>query len=564
MPEKRLKVSVSETESVRDALNGRPAESADATDATDGLYEVLDGRMSPDQLQDVVRSVLRGEGVPPGEPELEVLKPGTYRTYVDGTCLEIRSRPLPDVAPDTLDHILPAAGSRQVLLTTSGPVSDGARAVFRRLVEKLTLRGQCYTEAEIESIVRAMPLVDRYATKEPALADWALIFRDHYVENSVGFLLGMERAGLDPDWVFALSKGDRTLHRSRVHSWFLQHGYLSDVLDNSVINGSADATAQAYALGVNERVNAFIWRAHAAGRKVLVIDDGGLLAQGYGSRGALTEHIDAAVELTVSGLKRIAGAPGELSIPVLNMARSRLKTMLGYNEIADSCVRRLRAVLPGEKFIGRHVLVLGYGTLGARVAHALRALGCRVSVVDTDVLALITAAEHGFETYRTATEALRDHSPFLIIGGTGELAVTEENLPLLPDGVYLAGFATKDFSLLSEGHPGVESTVVPYVGVRYLLPSGAAATLLGDGRSLNLFEYEGIANRGYDAYRAGTLIAARTVCRDLDALGPGLHLEPVDRAVDEAGLFDAYYEEYLAGARRRAGDAAGPVPATVR
>ncbi|MFJ1748200.1 hypothetical protein ACIOJD_18425 [Streptomyces sp. NPDC088116] len=539
-------MAVFETDSVRDAVDGRGAE-----EPPEGLYEVLDGRMTCDELHDVIRAVIYDEGRSPAEPRLEVLKPGNFRVYLGDTRLDIRSQALPDVAPDTLDHILPAAGSRRVLLTTSGPLPDEVRAVFVRLLEKLTLRGQCYSEAEIDSIVRAMPLVDRYATKEPALANWALIFRDHYVENSVGFLLGMERAGLDPDWVFALSKGDRTLHRSRVHAWFLNHGYLSDVLDNSVINGSADTTAQAYALAVNERVNGFIRQAHAAGRKVMVIDDGGLLAQGYGADGVLTEYIDAALELTVSGLKRIANAPGKLSIPVLNMARSRLKTMLGYNEIADSCVRRLRAILPGEKFIGRHVLILGFGTLGARVAHALRALGCRVSVVDTDILALITAAEHGFETYRTAAEALRGHSPFLVIGGTGELAITAADLPLLPDGVYLAGFATKDFSLLSEGSTGIESTVVPYVGVRYILPSGAAATVLGDGRSLNLFEYEGIANRGYDAYRAGTLIAAKTLCRDLDSLGPGLHLAPVDQAIDEAELFSAYYGEYLSGTQHR-------------
>ncbi|PVE09959.1 hypothetical protein [Streptomyces scopuliridis] len=539
-------MTVFETESVDDALNGRVA-----AEPPEGLYEVLDGRMTCDELHDVIRSVLHDDGRPTTEHTLEVLQPGNYRVRLGDSCLEIRSRPLPDVAPDTLDHILPAAGSRRVLLTTSGPLPDDIRALFVSLLEKLTLRGQCYSEAEIDSIVRAMPLVDRYATKEPALADWALIFRDHYVENSVGFLLGMERAGLDPNWVFALSKGDRTLHRSRVHAWFLNHGYLSDVLDNSVINDTADTAAQAYALGVNERVNAFIRQAHAAGRKVLVIDDGGLLAQGYGADGVLTEYIDAALELTVSGLKRIANAPGELSIPVLNMARSRLKTMLGYNEIADSCVRRLRAILPGEKFIGRHVLILGFGTLGARVAYALRSLGCRVSVVDTDILALITAAEHGFETYQTAAEALRGHSPFLVIGGTGELAITAEDLPLLPDGVYLAGFATKDFSILSEGFEGVESTVVPYVGVRHVLPSGAAATVLGDGRSLNLFEYEGIANRGYDAYRAGTLIAAKTLCRDIGSLDPGLHLEPVDRAIDEAELFHAYYSEYLSGKQHR-------------
>ncbi|MFM9443697.1 hypothetical protein [Streptomyces acidiscabies] len=512
-----------------------------------GRYEILDGRMTPHDVRETVRAVLRGEGVP-----VRSSAPDTVLFDLDGTPVHVRSRPVANAAPDTLDAIDPPAARTQVLLAAQGALSPAAEAVFERLAGAVTQDGWCYTDAEITSIVRGMPLVDRYATEEPALRDWALVFRDHYVENSVGFLLGMERAGIDRKWIFALNKGDRTLHRDRVHAWFLRRGYQSDTLDNSVINGSADTAEKAYALAVNERVDAFVRRAHAAGRKVLVVDDGGLLAQGYGASGVLDERVDGALELTVSGLKRITGAPGELSIPVLNMARSRLKSMLGYNEIADSCVRRLRAILPGEKFIGRHVLLLGYGTLGGRVAHALRALGCRVAVVDTDILTLITAAEHGYETYRSAGEALAAHSPFLVIGNTGELAITPQDLPLLPDGVHLAGFATKDFSLLSEGFEGLESTAVPQVGVRYTLPTGTTATLLGDGRSLNLFEYEGIANRGYDAYRAGTLIAAKTLCREARSLGPGLHLEPVDRAIDEAGLFAAYYEEYLASGTRAA------------
>ncbi|WP_279616925.1 hypothetical protein [Streptomyces caeruleatus] len=508
--------------------------------------------MATSALLDIVLSVLRGEGIPLDELH-DVGKPGAgeYRIVLDGVPVRIRSREIAESAPGTLDAADPPAVLSQVLIAAAGPLSERADAVFARLVRAVNLRGQCYTDAEIDSIVRGMPLVDRYATDEPAFRDWALVFRDHYVENSVGFLLGMERAGIDPKWIFALSKGDRTLHRERVHAWFLHRGYRSDVLDNSVINGSADTAERAYALAVNEQVDQFIRQAHASGRKVLVIDDGGLLAQGYGADGVLDEHIDGALELTVSGLKRIAGAPGELTVPVLNMARSRLKTMLGYHEIADSCVRRLRAILPGEKFLGRHVLLLGFGTLGARVAHYLRSQGVRVAVVDTDMLALITAAEHGYETYTSTAEALRAHSPFLVIGNTGELALTHEELPLLPDGVYLAGFATKDFSVLSEGFEGLSSTEIPYVGVRYTLPTGTTATLLGDGRSLNLFEYEGIANRGYDAYRAGTLIAARLLCREADRLGPGLHLEPVDQVIDEAGLFAAYYEQYLAPGSRR-------------
>jgi adenosylhomocysteinase len=527
--------------------SGTAVEDGGYVNLSDGRYEIIDGRMTTGDLFGSVLSVLRGEGIPVEDLlGADKVSRGEYRIVLDGTPVRIRSRAIADPAPGTLDAVDPPAARTQVLIAAAGALSEKAEAVFDRLVQAVNLRGQCYTDAEIDSIVRGVPLVNRYATDEPAFRDWALIFRDHYVENSVGFLLGMERAGMDPKWIFALSKGDRTLHRDRVHASFRHRGYRSDILDNSVINGSADTAERAYALAVNEQVDQFIRQAHASGRKVLVIDDGGLLAQGYGAVGVLDEHIDGALELTVSGLKRIVNAPGELAVPVLNMARSRLKTMLGYHEIADSCVRRLRAILPGEKFLGRHVLLLGFGTLGTRVAHYLRSQGVRVSVVDTDMLALITAAEHGYETYTSTAEALRAHTPFLVIGSTGELVLTHDELPLLPDGVYLAGFATKDFSLLSEGFEGLRSTEIPSVGVRYTLPTGTTATLLGDGRSLNLFEYEGIANRGYDAYRAGTLIAARMLCREAGRLGPGLHLEPVDQAIDEAGLFAAYYEQYLA------------------
>lgn len=72
--------------------------------------------------------------------------------------------------------------------------------------------------------------------------------------------------------------------------------------------------------------DAFLGAAHAVGRRVLGVDDGGLLARGYGALGA-PRTVDAALELTVSGIKRIAAA-GSLAIPVLNLARSQVKSRL--------------------------------------------------------------------------------------------------------------------------------------------------------------------------------------------------------------------------------------------
>ncbi|WP_328609540.1 hypothetical protein OG943_10555 [Amycolatopsis sp. NBC_00345] len=459
-----------------------------------------------------------------------------------GTVLEVHVAASPVDPSATLDPVFPSVTRNRAVLLSSGP----AAVTARDFAERLRHCAAAYTEAELDSITAAMPMLESVIRDASPLAGWALIFRDHFVENSVGFLRAVERCGMPPEWIFALAKGDKTVHRDRVHATFLRRGYSSGVLDNSVINRTATVEEMDEARSSGAAVDRFIHRAHQAGRRVLVVDDGGLLAQGLGSNHLVREAVDAALELTVSGLKRIEGLPGGVTIPVFNMARSALKATIGYNEIADSCLRRVRVLLAGQKVIGRSVLCVGFGTLGRRLALGLRALGCSVTVVDTDIITLIRAAEEGFATCRSVAAALERDRPFLIASSTGDCVVSADTLPLLPDGVFLAGFATKDFSLFTDQPHGLPQVALPGIGVRYRLPGDREVTLLGDGRSLNLFEYEGIPNRGYDLYRAGTLLAAEEMCRRCEELEPGVHTTIVDELVGRSGLYERYYARYLA------------------
>lgn len=161
-------------------------------------------------------------------------------------------------------------------------------------------------------------------------------------------------------------------------------------------------------------------------------------------------------------------------------------------------------------------------------------------------MALIRAAEEGFETARSLRAALEREAPFLITGSTGAQAVTPEDLTALPNGVFLAGFATKDFSLFSLNSENLPVRQIADIGTEYVLPDGGSVVLLGDGRSLNLYEAEGIPNQGYDAYRAGTYLVATAMCRSAKDLPPGVHLEVADQVIEDAGLFDAYYDTYIA------------------
>lgn len=453
------------------------------------------------------------------------------------TAVTVRWKALPPQPPRTQGHQIPAPPALEILID---PARGDSTQLVRELRKHLTAAALPYSATELDGITAAMPLLHRFSAPTSVFDDWALLFRDHYLEHSVGFLLAMEHAGVPAEWIYALDKGDRTWNRDRVHATFVARGYRSGLLDNTALNAAASHAADLDQASAD--INEFIDAAHTAGRRVLVVDDGGLLARGYGSAGARPQA-DAALELTVSGIKRIAAA-GPLTIPVLNMARSQVKVLLGYREIADSCLRRMRTILPGHKFIGRRVLLLGYGTLGSHLAPALRTLGCRVDVVDTDLPTLITAAEAGYATYRSAGEALRANEPFLVVGTTGEIALTEPDLQLLTDGVFLAPFATRDFSILTEQTAAPAPTQIPGVGLRFRLGPGRTATLLGDGRSMNLFEADSIPSQGYDAYRAGTFIAARYLCADPGAVPAGLHTAPADAAITRAGLFEAYYDLY--------------------
>ncbi|MFI6162576.1 Gfo/Idh/MocA family oxidoreductase [Micromonospora haikouensis] len=498
-------------------------------------WHVLHGPMTPDGLRAALGQIAAAHGLSVTYPH-----PDTALVFRQdqSVALTVRWHAHRPPLPDTQAHNLEPDRHLEILLDCRAD-----EATRTSLVNDLTLRLRRHSGSELDRIRAHLPLIDRYATSDLGVDGWALIFRDHYVENTLGFLLGIHRAGIPAHRIYALAKGDRTHRRDRVHATLLAHGIASGVLDNTAINAPAGHETELAA--ARATVDAFIDDAHAVGLRVLVIDDGGLIAQGYGGDDA-ARRVDAAIELTVSGLKRI-GAAGPLAIPVLNLARSELKTRLGYPEIAESCARRLRALLPAHKLSGRRVLVIGFGELGSRLSDSLRGQGAQVHIVDTDPLSLITAAEAGYPTHRRVSDALTAAPPFLVIGTTGSDAITATDLTLIPDEVFLAPFATRDFSLLATPQYDRQATLIPGVGRRYRLDDGRHVTVLGDGRSLNLYEADAIPNQGYDAYRAGTLIAAGWLCRNADQLTPGVHVEIVNDIARGSGLYEAYYDTYLAG-----------------
>ena len=122
--------------------------------------------------------------------------------------LTIRLRVHLSPAPDAQAHNLESETHLEVLVDSST-----ADATETALVDDLTLQLRRHSSRELDRIRAPLPLIDRYASSALGVDGWALIFWDHYVENTLGLLLGVYRAGIPARWIYALAKGDHTHRR---------------------------------------------------------------------------------------------------------------------------------------------------------------------------------------------------------------------------------------------------------------------------------------------------------------------------------------------------------------
>lgn len=192
------------------------------------------------------------------------------------------------------------------------------------------------------------------------------------------------------------------------------------------------------------------------------------------------ENVEAFVELTVTGLKRIGELKeNELPYPVLNVAKSKLKRFITYKEIANTIFTRSIELLAGEKLVGRTVIQLGYGDLGEVLADRYSQYGARVIVIEPDVMKCIEAAEKGFTTFRTLEEAVKYDKPFLIVGASGYNSISKEVIEQLEDGTFITSGATADLNIFKEYEKeGYKYKAIPKYGTQYEI-NGKKITVLG-------------------------------------------------------------------------------------
>ena len=394
-----------------------------------------------------------------------------------------------------------------------------------------------YTDKEINAIIEAMPILKKYSEeRRENLKNVAIIWRDHFLEENVGLLTSFVRMGVEPKDILAIDKGDSTKHRKEIAETFKKLGFQVDVLDNTAV--ANDILIE----DGRKLVKDFIEKRR--NKKIVILDDGAIVSR------ILTLHsydnVEAFVELTVTGLKRIKELDKEqLSYPVLNVAKSKLKRFITYKEIANTIFTRSIELLGGEKLVGRTVIQLGYGDLGEVLAERYRQYGSKVIVIEPDVMKCIEAAEKGFITFRTLEEAIKYERPFLIVGASGYKSISKEVIEELDDGTFITSGATADLNIFKEYEQnGCEYKAIPKYGTQYRI-NGKKITVLGNGRSVNLFDSEAIPNKSNDIVKASQLVVTDKIINEKHNLKNQVELDIVDRWIDESNILEEYYDLYF-------------------
>ena len=91
---------------------------------------------------------------------------------------------------------------------------------------------------------------------------------------------------------------------------------------------------------------------------------------------------------------------------------------------------------------------------------------------------------------------------------------------------------------------GYKYKAIPKYGTQYEI-NGKKITVLGNGRSVNLFDSEAIPKRSNDIFKASQLVVTDKIINGKDDLRNQVELDIVDKWIDESNILEEYYNLYF-------------------
>lgn len=389
-----------------------------------------------------------------------------------------------------------------------------------------------FTKLEMATTREQMPITTGIARMLPTrpLERVGVILTIHHMSDFLVLVESLIALGAEPRFITVIDK---------------QYPYAKSERVDAQLVREFGITVGLYA-NLTNTVRAHHERVSAAGRKSIIMDDGGYVSPVIirDLRETLPHWIGL-VEQTVSGIWKIEDL--EVPYPVFTVAESQLKGTIEPYGIADAAVRNVLNLLPNEKFEGQPALVIGYGRIGRQVSMILRSRRMRVGVFDREITHLLSAHEEGFETRRSLSELLSRTRPLLVVGCAGRNSFGLDDAMSINRDCYLVSTTSRDFEFdlpaLRDASSEVEN--LGLVGTRFSLRHGRSVTVLGHGMPINFHFAESLPNKYVDVVMGGLIVGAAKLASADNGFEPGLrNLGRTNRALVDSGIIDAYYALY--------------------
>ena len=169
--------------------------------------------------------------------------------------------------------------------------------------------------------------------------------------------------------------------------------------------------------------------ANSNDNKILIVEDGGYFVPLF-HREEFRSNIDScigAVEQTTKGHNRDLLVK-EFEFPVISVAKSKIKSTLEGREVSETLQENIVYLVKNilkKPFNKLKILVLGYGTIGKGLAHALANKSMKVYVYDIDpILRMSGSLENYFQVFEDLNN-IEDID--IIVGISGSTSLNTSN-----------------------------------------------------------------------------------------------------------------------------------------
>lgn len=267
--------------------------------------------------------------------------------------------------------------------------------------------------------------------------------------------------------------------------------YLSECNPNTTSDAAVEFMQQ---LGVDVYLGGGSCEQVLNQRPLIISDTGLVLTQAYlrSLHKSNDRFLFAASEITTSGIS-ILRELQDVPFPVININSGKLKGHIeNFHGVGDGVIDALTQ-LTEHDWCDRQATVIGYGPVGAGVAHYLKRAGCEVRVYDSNPVQQLIAHFDGYAG-QSIEEAVTQSD--LVVTATGQSNVIHgKHWQQARDGLLVLNvghWSTElDLSSLKKQSTSVQA-VNPYLE-RYELAGGRHVLIATEGNPVNVVMLTGSA-----------------------------------------------------------------------